>query len=133
MISAELMPLPFPGKWQDEQPPIKPLTEQQKKIYENSLDGVSVVAIPRPATKEEEDKFVESFLNGLRKLLSKEDNWAFWQQLMLTLDSCVKCQTCNEACPIYLSSGKQDIYFARKCCVRLRRNILIRGASSSPS
>jgi Fe-S oxidoreductase len=130
-ISAEdLMPLPFPDGRKDEQPPIKPLTEEQKKKYENSLDGVSVVAIPRPATREEEEKLVESFLNGLRKLLSKENNWTFWQQLMLTLESCVKCQTCNEACPIYLSSGKQDIYrptFRAEVLRRIKQKYLDKG------
>ncbi|MFC1990068.1 (Fe-S)-binding protein [Chloroflexota bacterium] len=130
-LSAEdLIPLPFPDEWKDEQPPIKPLTEGQKKAYENSLDGVSVVSIPRPATKEEEEKLVESFLNGLRKLLSKENNWTFWQQLMLTLDSCSKCQTCNEACPIYVSSGKQEIYrptFRSEVLRRIKKKYLDKG------
>jgi len=128
--AEDLLPLPFPDGRQDEQPPIKPLTEDQKKAYEHSLDGVSVVAIPRPATKEEEEKLVESFLNGLRKLLSKENNWTFWQQLMLTLDSCVKCQTCNEACPIYLSSGKQDIYrptFRAEVLRRIKKKYIDKG------
>jgi len=130
-ISAEdLMPLPIPDEKQDGQPPIPPLTEEQKKAYEDSLDGVSVINIPRPQTKEEEEKLVESFLNGLRKLLEKENNWAFWQQLMLTLDSCVKCQTCNEACPIYLSSGKQDIYrptFRAEVLRRIKKKYLDKG------
>jgi len=37
-------------------------------------------------------------------------NWTFWQPLVHSLESCVKCQTCSGACPIYLSSGKQEIY-----------------------
>ncbi|MFC1953801.1 4Fe-4S dicluster domain-containing protein [Chloroflexota bacterium] len=128
--AEDLMPLPSTVDRQDEQPPIKPLTEEQKEAYENSLDGVSVINIPKPQTKEEEEKLVESFLKGLKKLLEKENNWAFWQQLMLTLDSCVKCQTCNEACPIYLSSGKQDIYrptFRAEVVRRIKRKYLDKG------
>jgi len=130
-IKAEdLMPLPFLDGKQDEQPPVKPLTDDQKKTYENSLDGISVVGIPRPQTKEEEEKLVESFLSGLRKLLSKENNWTFWQQLMLTLESCVKCQTCNEACPIYVTSGKQEIYrptFRAEVLRRIKKKYLDKG------
>jgi len=130
-IDAEdLMPLPFPDEWEDAQPPIKPLTETQKETYENSLDGVSVTTLPKPATEEEKRKLVESFLNGLKKLLSKENNWTFWQQLMLTLDGCTKCQTCNEACPIYLSSGKQDIYrptYRAEVMRRIKRKYLDKG------
>ncbi len=29
---------------------------------------------------------------------------------MLSLKYCAKCQTCNDACPVYVSSGKQEIY-----------------------
>ncbi len=89
---------------------IKSLTDEQRNRYECSLDGVSAIGISRPQSREEEDRLVESFLSGLRKLLSQDDNWTFWQQLMLSLEACSRCQTCNEACPIYLSSGKQEIY-----------------------
>ncbi len=106
----DLMPLPCPCGDANEKPPVKPLTKDQQGSYECSLDGISAVAIPKPKSKEEEDKLVASFLNGLRKLLSQKDNWTFWQQLVLTLEACSRCQTCNDACPIYLSSGKQEIY-----------------------
>ncbi len=104
----KLMPIPHEGEI--ECPPLGVLSDAQKKSYEVNLDGIIGVAIPKPKTKDEEDKLVASFLSGLRKLLSSEDNWTFWQQLMLTLDGCSRCQTCNDACPIYISSGKQDIY-----------------------
>jgi Fe-S oxidoreductase len=107
----DIMQLPFPCD-----PPtsnglaVRPLTDDQRNKYECSLDGISVVNIPRPQSEAEEQELVDKFLSGLRKLLSQDDNWTFWQQLMLTLDACVKCQTCNDACPIYESSGKQEIY-----------------------
>jgi len=46
----------------------------------------------------------------LRILFSRDDNWTFWQPLLHSLENCVRCQTCSDACPIYLSSGKQEIY-----------------------
>lgn len=102
----------FPGSCNkpDSESVVKPLTEEQKSRYECSLDGVSALSLPKPKTKEEEDKAVESFLNGLRKLLSKENNWTFLQPLILSLEYCAKCQTCSEACPIYIASGRQEIY-----------------------
>jgi len=110
LAAKDLMPLPFECDPPSDGLAIKPMSDEQKARYECSLDGISVVNIPKPANKEEEQRLVDNFLSGLRKLLSQDDNWTFWQQLMLTLNACVKCQSCNDACPIYLSSGKQDIY-----------------------
>jgi len=89
---------------------IKPLTDEQRNRFEHSLDGISALGIPKPKSKGEEDKLVQSFLSGLRKLLSPDNNWTFWQPLVYSLESCVRCQTCSDACPIYLASGKQEIY-----------------------
>ncbi|MGB9301099.1 MAG: (Fe-S)-binding protein, partial [Anaerolineae bacterium] len=89
---------------------IRPLTDEQRKQLEHSLDGVSALGIPKPKNKAEEEKLVQGFLNGLRKLLSQDDNWTFWEPLVYSLESCVRCQTCSDACPIYVSSGKQEIY-----------------------
>jgi len=106
----DLMSLPFDCDPASDGSAISSLSDDQKDRYECSLDGVVVVGLPKPKNKEEEQKIVDSFLNGLRKLLSQDDNWTFWQQLMLTLNTCVRCQTCNDACPIYVASGKQEIY-----------------------
>jgi Fe-S oxidoreductase len=108
--AEDLMPLPYPYDKPDGGPPVKPLTEKEKERYECSLDGVSDLGLLKPKSKKEEEKLVESFLNGLKKLLSQNDNWTFWQQLMLSLENCQRCQTCNEACHIYTSSGEQEIY-----------------------
>ena len=110
ITADDLMPLPSSYGKQDKETPIKPLTKDQQDSYECSLDGISAVAIPKPKSKEEEDKLVESFLNGLKKLFSKEDNWTFLQPLMLSLEYCAKCLACSEECPIYLASGRQEIY-----------------------
>lgn len=106
----DLMKLPYPYDQPDREPPLKQLTEEQRTKYEASLDGVLAIGIPKPKSKEEEEEFVEKFLSGLKKLLSRENNWVFLQPLTLSLEYCLKCQTCSEFCPIYVSSGKQEIY-----------------------
>jgi len=111
LLSAkDLMPLPSPLDQKDERAPYPPLSENQKKSYEHGLDGVSALMLPKPKDKEEEEKLVKRFLEGLRKLLSQNDNWTFWQPLVQSLESCVRCQTCSDACPVYVSSGNQEIY-----------------------
>jgi Fe-S oxidoreductase len=39
-----------------------------------------------------------------------ENNWTFLQPLIHSLDYCVKCQLCNDSCPAYIASGRQEIY-----------------------
>jgi Fe-S oxidoreductase len=106
----ELTKLPYPYDQQDSAPPFQQLTNEQKARYESSLDGVSAIGLPKPASKEEEDRLVEKFLIGLKKLLSADDNWTFLQPLVLSVENCTKCLNCSEACPIYVSSGRQEIY-----------------------
>ncbi len=110
MREEDLMPLPPPLGQAQKKPAISPVTEVQRKMYDCSLDGVSALSLPKPKNKSEEELVVRSFLSGLEKLLSQNDNWAFWQPLVQSLKSCVRCQTCNDACPIYISSGRQEIY-----------------------
>jgi Fe-S oxidoreductase len=86
------------------------LKEEQESNYEMSLDGITACYIPKPQSEEEEAALVERFLDGLRKLFSAQDNWTFLQPLTITMDNCVKCQTCNDACPVYTASGRQEIY-----------------------
>ena len=134
IVPEDLMPLPYPYDRPDSTPPIKPLTEEQKNRYECSLDGVSAIAIPKPKSKEEEDKLVQSFLSGLRKLLSKEDNWTFLQPLTLALEYCAKCVTACEECPIYLASGKQEIYrpsYRTEVLRRIKKKYLDKGGRFS--
>jgi len=110
VTADDLMPLPPPLDRGEKKAPYSPLSEDQKKSYECSLDGVSALALPKPKSKEEEEKLVERFLRGLQKLLSQNDNWLFWQPLIQSLESCVRCQTCSDACPVYVASGNQEIY-----------------------
>ncbi|MFB3885716.1 MAG: (Fe-S)-binding protein [Thermodesulfobacteriota bacterium] len=110
VTGADLMPLPPPLDKGEKRGPYSPLSGDQKKKYECSLDGVSALALPKPQSKEEEERLVGRFLKGVEKLLSPDDNWLFWQPLTQSLDGCVRCQNCSDACPVYVSSGKQEIY-----------------------
>jgi Fe-S oxidoreductase len=118
----DMLEIPFEVKG-DGRPAISPLTEKQKAQYEYSLDGVSAIALPKPKSADEEKKLVESFLNGLRKLLTEDNNWTFLQPLMLSLENCTKCLNCSESCPIYMSSGKKEIYRPNYRAEVLRRII----------
>ena len=53
---------------------------------------------------------VEKFLQAMRRSLQQRDNWTFWLPYILSLDTCMKCGTCAEVCPVYLASGRQEIY-----------------------
>ena len=91
----ELVPLPPPYDKLDDIPKLKELTEDQLQRLDTSLDGFVLVGAPKPANEEEEKEWVEKFLNGLRKLLDKEDNWTFLKPLIVSLEYCAKCQTCS--------------------------------------
>ena len=75
-----------------------------------ALDGTRVLALPNPATPQEEDELVRAFLSGLEKLFSRENNWTFLQPLLLSMEHCAHCQTCSEACHVFESSGRAEIY-----------------------
>lgn len=102
-----LLPPPYEDFNQTAIPALKP---EKIKNIEASLDDTVAIAIPKPASKEEEDALVRRFLSGLKKLFEKENNWTFLQPLLLSMEHCAKCHTCSEACPVYEMSGRQEIY-----------------------
>ncbi|RPJ10560.1 MAG: (Fe-S)-binding protein, partial [Deltaproteobacteria bacterium] len=104
------MPLSILSDTDIQIPTLKKLTEEQKRQVDSSLDGFSAIGIPRPQNVREEEEFVEKFLAGLEKLFVKEDNWTFLQPLVHSLDYCVKCQLCSDSCPVFVASGRQEIY-----------------------
>jgi len=108
--ASELIPLPPPFDNVDDLPKGRPLSEEQKEKYQATLDGYVALTSARPESKEEEEMLVKKFIEGLRKLLSKDDNWTFLEPFLLSLEYCARCQTCAEACPIFLASGRQEIY-----------------------
>lgn len=106
---ADLPKLPYPYEdWVDE--PITPLSDERRESVESSLDGVIGLRIPRPKTEKEKEELVDKFLNGLDKLFSKNNNWTFLQPFLLSMENCVKCNTCADACQIFESSGRMEIY-----------------------
>ncbi|AIG97360.1 (Fe-S)-binding protein [Archaeoglobus fulgidus] len=106
----DLLKLPPPYDSGDEPELQEPNPEWSEK-YVTELDGYIAIDEPwKPQSEEEEKELVERFLSGLRKLLDREANWTFLQPLMLSLEYCARCQTCSEACPIYVSSGRKEIY-----------------------
>jgi len=105
----DLPKLPYPYEdWEDS--PIPEVSEVKRAGKDLSLDGVLNVPFPVPETEEEKEKLVANFLEGVRKLLSKENNWMFLEPLLLSLDNCVKCNTCSDACPMFEMSGRAEIY-----------------------
>ncbi|MBL6974380.1 MAG: (Fe-S)-binding protein [Deltaproteobacteria bacterium] len=102
----ELMDLPGPF----EEKGITPLSDEVREKYEAALDDTVAISIPKPETPEEEKALVEKFLSGLEKLFQKENNWTFLQPLLLSMEHCAKCQTCNDACHIYEATGENDLY-----------------------
>ncbi|MCG0277718.1 MAG: (Fe-S)-binding protein [Thermanaeromonas sp.] len=53
---------------------------------------------------------VPHFLDAMKKSLDRRSNWTFWLPYVLSLDVCMKCGTCAEVCPVYISSGRKEIY-----------------------
>ncbi len=102
----DLKPLPGEKKYVS----FREVKPETKEKIDFSLDGFSALNLPIPKTKEEEESIVNGFLRGLEKLFQKENNWSFLQPTTLSTEYCMQCNTCNEACPIYVESGHKDIY-----------------------
>ncbi len=102
----DLCPLPC----EDVIAPFSPVKPQTQDKYDFSLDGFSALGLPIPQSKEQEEAIVRAFLRGLEKLFKKENNWAFLLPALLSTGYCMRCNSCNEACPIYVESGRNEIY-----------------------
>jgi Fe-S oxidoreductase len=106
----DLVALPPPYDEVDPQAVWKELSAAKKAQVDATLDGVSALNLKKPADVAEERRLVDGVKAGLRKLLSEDDNWAFLQPLKLTLEHCTHCQTCADACPIFVGSGGNEVY-----------------------
>ncbi len=107
---ADLKPLPANLDAGKNGPALLPLKPDVLQNCECGLDGACALNLARPKSREEEDKLVASFLSGLEKLFTKENNWTFLQPLVLTMEHCTRCQTCSDSCHIYEESGRKEIY-----------------------
>jgi hypothetical protein len=100
----DLLTLPPPYDKPGMEPPMTEPKPDWAKNYVTELDGYIAIDIPwKPKSKDEEEQIIKKFLDGLRKLTSREGNWTFLLPLLLSLDYCAKCQNCAEACPIYVA------------------------------
>ena len=90
--------------------PWKPFTDEQKENTACILDDVCVLNIPKPKTPQEEEELVNKFLDGMRKLFSKENNWTFLPMLETSMDNCVQCNSCSAACHLFEMSGENEMY-----------------------
>jgi len=129
---AALAPLPPPYDEVDPAGLWKELTAERKAQVDASADGVSALGLRRPADPAEERRLLAGFVAGLRKLLSRSDNWTFLQALELTLDHCTHCQTCADACPVFNASGRNEAYRPTFRADVLRRLIARYGPGGNP-
>jgi Fe-S oxidoreductase len=108
----DLFPLPPPYDKVEEQPGWKETLggrQGQRRLL--AWTGSPPPSSPSPKTPEEEQKYVDQFVEGLKKLLSRENNWEFLQPLTLSIEYCVGCQTCADACHVFLATNKKkEIY-----------------------
>ncbi|RLB61584.1 MAG: (Fe-S)-binding protein [Deltaproteobacteria bacterium] len=109
ITAKDEIPLPPPFDKPEDTPEFAPLKDKAKNSF-TLLDNTIALSLPNPETKEEEERLVNLFLSGLRKCFSEDDNWTFLQPMVMSMEHCAKCQTCNEACPIYEESGFNDLY-----------------------
>ena len=109
VVNEDQIPLPPPFDKLEDEPRIPPLSDEVRARAE-CLDDTIVVNIPKPANKAEEEALVNQFLSGLRKLFTAENNWTFLQPLVMSMEHCAKCQTCNDACHIFEESGGNNLY-----------------------
>lgn len=107
---VDLIPLPPPYDIPEQQPEWERLSDEQEDKWVCNLDGFVALGLPKPQEEEDKKRFVQLFISGLKKLFRNEDNWTFLQPLLLSIDYCVQCQTCKDACPIYHASGENDLY-----------------------
>lgn len=109
IVDLKLQDLVSLSPYIKEEDGFRELSEDWKEKYNFSLDGFSGFPFPEPS-KEEQAKIVDKFLKGIEKLLNPESNWTFLKPFSLSLKYCVKCNTCAEACHVYVGSGKKEIY-----------------------
>ncbi len=109
LVEIKLQDLVSLSPYINEEDGLKDLSNELKEKYKFSLDGFSGFPFPEPS-EEEKEKIVKKFLSAVEKLLNPESNWTFLKPFSLSLKYCVKCNTCAEACHVYVGSGKKEIY-----------------------
>ncbi|HWR15395.1 MAG TPA: (Fe-S)-binding protein [Terriglobales bacterium] len=109
LTEPDLSPLPK-AFTESLEPMWKPVSDNVRQSCECGLDDTCALNLPKPKSREEESELVERFINGLKKLFEANNNWTFLQPLLLTMEQCVGCQTCADACHVFEASGRAEIY-----------------------
>jgi len=105
-----LSPLPAPYDGEESKAAFKELKPEWREKRCASLDGfVALDSLRRPESQEEEDEFVHRAVTAIGKLFA-DCNSNYLQPLNLTIEYCAKCDSCSQACHIYLASNEQEIY-----------------------
>jgi len=86
------------------------LPEETREKYICILDDVNILPIPKPVTTKDEEEMVNKFIDGMRKLFTKENNWTFLTLLETTMENCAKCNTCSDSCHLFEASGENEMY-----------------------
>lgn len=106
-----LMPLPFPFQDPASWPERAEKKEGWEEKYYFDLDGYTAFEdFERPKTKEEEDALVEKFVSGLTKIVDDKANKGMIQVLDLVVEYCAKCNTCSDACHLFISTNRDETY-----------------------
>ena len=109
--NKHLMPLPAPFEDPATWPKYKEMKPEWRDTYYAELDGVIALDnFKKPQTPEEEEELCNKFLRGLEKLVNDEANKGMIQVLDLTVEYCAKCNTCSDACHIFVSTDRNEIY-----------------------
>ena len=110
LSSKDFIHLPFPFDKEEELPGFKKLSAQAAEKFDASLDGVVANSLPRPESPEQEKELIDKFISGIKKLFTQENNWTFLMPLVMSMEHCARCQTCNNQCNIYEGSNYKEIY-----------------------
>ena len=86
------------------------ITDAQRAETCFLLDESSVLSIPMPKTPAEEEALVNSFLSGMRKSFSPDDNWTTLAMLDTSMDYCAQCNSCAEACHLFEATNGHELY-----------------------
>ncbi|MBI4703482.1 MAG: (Fe-S)-binding protein [Deltaproteobacteria bacterium] len=100
--------MPLPADWPEQELP--PLAASTRESTACILDDTTILPIPRPKNRAEEEALVAKFLAGVRKLFEVENNWGFLPVLTTSIEHCARCNTCSNACHVFEGSGRNEMY-----------------------
>lgn len=110
LSNKDFIHLPYPFDKEDELPQFKQISQSAAEKFDATLDGVVANSLPKPESKEKEQELINKFISGVKKLFTKENNWTFLMPLIISMEHCARCQSCNSRCNVYEGSNYKEIY-----------------------